>query len=381
MQRVALYCAFVVSVAGLVGACAPSAPPRVPAPAVEPASSGPPAASSTAAAPAAVFTGPSAASEPLNPPVTVRMGVLGIIAEAGAYIAAERGYFAEEGLVPEFIAVDVGARSIPLLATGQLDASGGSFSPGFVQAVQRGVNIKMAAGLSINPPDRSSGAMLVRKALMDEGVVREWSDLRGMRVAMPARGTVGDYAVWRALALGGLTLADIELVELPFPDMIPAFGNGRIDAAHSAEPLTTLAVERGVAAKFRLSGEYLPWSSSALLTYGPTLLDQQPEAGRRWLVAILRGARDYLGAFDRGDRRAEVVEVLTKHTSVKDATLYDRIAISQLEPNGAINLAELAAQAAFWAQEGFLPGPVDVAPLEDSRFRDAALARLGRSSD
>jgi NitT/TauT family transport system substrate-binding protein len=351
----------------LIVACAPSAAP--PTPAAPDAPGG-----STAPVSAAA---PASAPAPLDPPATVRMGVLGITAEAGAYVAADRGYFAEEGIVPEFVAFDVGARAIPALATSQVDASGGSFSPSFINAVQRGVNIKMVAGLSTNLPERAAGGLLVRTALVDGGTVREWADLRGLRFAIPARGTVGDYAAARALALGGLTLADVDLVELPFPDMMPALANANIDVAHSAEPLTTLAVERGVAVKWRHSGEYLPHSSSALLTYGPRLLEEQPEVGQRWLVAMLRGARDYLAAFEHGDRRAEVVDILVRHTSVKDASLHERMTPGYLVPDGAINLADLAGQVAVWSEEGLLQTSVDVAAMEDRRFREAAVARLG----
>ena len=52
-------------------------------------------------------------------PLTVRMGVLGILAESGVYIALERGYFAEEGIAPEFTTIGTGARAVPAMATGQ----------------------------------------------------------------------------------------------------------------------------------------------------------------------------------------------------------------------------------------------------------------------
>src|SRR5262249_4910161 len=240
-----------------LAACASSSAPAAPAASGEPRSGS--ASAPVAAAPApAQAAPPTAQAAPLNPPVTVRMGVLGISAEGGAYIAAERGYFEEEGIIPEFTTVDFGARAIPALATGQVEVLGGGFSPSLLNAVQRGVNLKLVASLQSSQPNRSAGGFLVRKDLIDSGAVRDWSDLRGMRVALPGRGTVGDYSIARGLALGGLTLADVELVELLFPDMIPAFANGNIDGAHSAEPLTTLAADRGVAVRWRTTGEYSP---------------------------------------------------------------------------------------------------------------------------
>src|SRR5262245_6237854 len=82
-----------------LGACAPSAASPAPAAPSEPRSSGASAPVAAAPTPAQAAL-PTTQTAPLNPPVTVRMGVLGISAEGGAFIAAE------EGIVPEFTTVD-----------------------------------------------------------------------------------------------------------------------------------------------------------------------------------------------------------------------------------------------------------------------------------
>jgi len=356
----------------LVAGCAPG--PAAPAGRAQASS----AAGGSAAAPAAPPAAPAgAAGEPSPTPLTVRMGVLGILAESGVYIALERGYFAEEGITPEFTTIDTGARAIPALATGQLDVTGGGFSPSYVNAALRGVGMKIVAGISRNEPDGNSGFTVMRKDLIDSGAVRDWADLKGRTVAVPGRGSVNDYSVARGLEQGGLGIGDVEVVELSYPDAIPALANGNVDAAYLTEPFATLAADRGIAVKWRPTGEYLPGVSPALMSYGPSFLADQPEAGRRWMIAYLRGARDYTAAFRHGERRAEVVAILTRHTTVKDPALYDRMGMSTIDPNGAVNLASLADQAAWYGEQGFLQGSIDVASLIDTRFVDAALARLG----
>jgi NitT/TauT family transport system substrate-binding protein len=306
------------------------------------------------------------------------MGVLGILAESGVYIALERGYFAEEGITPEFTTIDTGARAIPALATGQLDVTGGGFSPSYVNAALRGVGMKIVAGISRNEPDGNSGFTVVRKDLIDSGTVRDWPDLKGYTLAVPGRGSVNDYSLARGLERGGLTIADVQLVELSYPDTIPALANGNIEAAYLTEPFATLAADRDIAVKWRPTGDYLPGVQPALLSYGPNFLAEQAEAGRRFMIAYLRGTRDYTAAFRRGERRAEVVAILTRHTTVKDPALYDRMGMSSIDPNGSVNLASLNDQAAWYAEQGLLQGSIDVASLVDARFADAAIARLGR---
>jgi NitT/TauT family transport system substrate-binding protein len=359
----------------LVGGCAPSGPP----PATErrgeagtSAATAVPAGASASVTVAPVAEPPAAAA-----PVTLRAGVLGVLAEAGIYIALDRGYFTEEGIVPELVTIDTGARGIPALATGQFHMSGGGFSPAFVNAALRGVGIKMVVGLSRNEVDGNSGWTVVRKDLYDRGVIREWPDLRGRTVAVPSRGSVNDYVLERSLQLHGASLADLNLVELSFPDMVPALANQNVDAAYLTEPLATLAADRGISVRWKSTGEDLPGTTPALLSYAPTFVDEHPELARRWMVAYLRGARDYNTAFKRGEGRADVVRILTTHTTVKDPALYDRIGMSTIDPDGTLNVASLADQMAWYGEQGLLQGSIDLNALIDNRWREAAVARLG----
>src|SRR5438045_3858156 len=81
-------------------------------------------------------------------PRVVRIGVLGILAEVGLYVAVEQGFFAREGLSVEFRKDMTGADGFPALATGQIDAMGGAFGPELINAVGRGINTRVVAGLS-----------------------------------------------------------------------------------------------------------------------------------------------------------------------------------------------------------------------------------------
>lgn len=360
----------------LVGVgCAPSAPS--PKPAASAPAAGPAAPPSASNAPAAAASAP-AVTAPVAEPITVKVGVLQILAEAGLYIALERGYFAEAGLAPEFIAFDSGARGLPALAAGQVDVSGGAFSPALWNAAQRGVNVKITASTTVSEPGAASGFLMVRRDLADEGQVRDWADLRGRSIAIPpGRPGGGDYQVARGLTQGGLSIADVDLVELAFPDMVPAHANRTIEASYTTEPLATLAADRGAAVKWRNVGEWLAGSSLSLLTYGPSILEQAPDVGQRFFVAYLRGARDYHTAFRHGIGRPEIVQILTNYTTVKDPALYDRMGMSGVDPDGKVNMPSLLDQAAYYAEQGVMPAGVDLRPLIDERFREAALQQLG----
>src|SRR5437764_1027415 len=49
----------------------------------------------------------------------VKIQVSGTVAEGPLYLATERGYFAEQGIAPQFITFDGAQQAIPALSTGQ----------------------------------------------------------------------------------------------------------------------------------------------------------------------------------------------------------------------------------------------------------------------
>jgi NitT/TauT family transport system substrate-binding protein len=309
----------------------------------------------------------------------VKIGIFGILAEAGLFVAQERGYFAQEGLAVEFMPGMVGADAFPALATGRIDAVGGSFGPGNINAVKRGIRVKLVAGLSSYRPGWDSGFYLVRKELIDQGKVKDWKDLKGLTLAVASgRPNLGDYITLQVLKKGGLTLDDAKIVEVPFTNIITGLKSGGFDAAHTAEPQSTLAVDSGAAVKWHAASEYLPNGMTvAILQFGPTLLDQNPAAGEKLMTAFLRGARDYNDAFKPGGKgRDEIVQYLIKNTQVKNPAIYGRMGMSYIEPNGFLNVPVLNDQAAYFAKAG-ASDPIDVATIADDRFTKAAVAKLG----
>ena len=325
-----------------------------------------------AAAALVVFATNAAAQTP------VKIGVFGITAEAGLYIAAGRGYFKQEGLDVEFLPGMVGAEAFPALATGRIDAVGGSFSPGVINAARRGVRVKLVLGMSSYAKDWNAGHLMVRKALVDEGKMRDWKDLKGLTVSVtPARPNLAEYIVSKALAKGGLTFDDVKVVEIPFTSMVSALRTGGIDVAHVSEPQSTSTADSGAAVKWRNAVEYLPAGFTvAILTFGPSLLDA-PGVGERLLAAYLHGARDYNTAFRPGGTgRAELIRIMIAHTAVKNPEMYERMGYPYLDPDGTLSMPELNDQAAYFAKASGTE-PVDVASLVDDRYRKAAREKIG----
>jgi NitT/TauT family transport system substrate-binding protein len=95
------------------------------------------------------------------------------------------------------------------------------------------------------------------------------------------------------------------------------------------------------------------------------------------MVAYLRGARDYVNAFEYGVDRDAVIEILTRETLLKDPATYQQIKYSWVDPNGLVGQASLEARVDVFRDLGVLTTPVDLGPAVDDRYRQFAVRYLG----
>lgn len=79
---------------------------------------------------------------------------------------------------------------------------------------------------------RDGSAVMVHK----DSKIYRMEDLRGKRIAVPNRYSNQRLLVFRALKQAGMTVKDIELVEMPPPDMPAALYSKAVDAISSGEP-------------------------------------------------------------------------------------------------------------------------------------------------
>lgn len=361
------------AVAGLLlilTACAPTAAPPA----------GPTAAAPTAAPPSLpTAAAPTSAPAAVRPPTTLKIATLRPAADAGIFIALEKGYYQEEGIQLEMAQVDVGAQTIGFLASGQIDVGGGGQSPALVNAVERGINVKGVVDKGSFPPGFGSTALMVRKDLADAGAIRDYPDLRGRTIATPAVGSTAHMMVMKALERGGLTHRDVEHVNIPFPDQLQALANHNIEVGATVEPFVTFGVEQNIAVRWKGADEVYPGQQGALLMYGPKLLEDQPDLGRAFMVAYLRGVRDYNDAIRKGINRAEIFAMLARNLTVKDVALWERMVPTGLNPDGHINVETIREDIERWIDLGMLKPEdrIDPGLLVDEQFVEYALSRLG----
>jgi len=321
----------------------------------------------------------SPAAQPLNPPVTVKLAYVQLVGEAGVFVAMDRGYFAEEGIEVELVKILTPVERAAALSSGEAHFGSAGLDVAVFNAALRDIPIKVVDGEAVTRPDERAVAITVRKDLMDSGRYRGVADLKGMNIAVSSSPSIGQHMVERALVKASLAANDVDFTVIPFPDMLPALANRAIDAAYQVEPLLTLSEEQGLSQRVVLLAEIYPGSVSAVLTISPVFAREQPEAARRWFTAYLRGQRDYWRAVWKNEgSKDDIVEIITKYTTLKDRALVTRMALHGVGPNGGLNDQYFDDMQDYFVQAGALRQKVDVSRIVDRSYLDYALQRLGR---
>jgi NitT/TauT family transport system substrate-binding protein len=237
-------------------------------------------------------TSPAPSTQQVTPTsvmTTVRVAYQPTASNGPLYIAIDEGYYAEQGIDVEFVRTASSTAALPLLLHEDVAVSTGPMRVGLLNAVIQGGHIRIVADKgTVTPGSCVAYGIMVRKDLFEKGFVRNVSDLKGRKIASHD----SDYDLFNALALGNLSRDDVENLDMEFMMIGPAFANGGIDAALVTEPYITQIRNIGTAVVLAPGQDFLPgWPLP--LYYGPSIMDKDPELGRRFMVAYLKGVKQY----------------------------------------------------------------------------------------
>jgi NitT/TauT family transport system substrate-binding protein len=369
----------------LAGCQAPAASPSAAKPpAAGSSGSAPPTAAGASGGPAAATTAPAAkpAAPPSGTPDQVRMSDARVLATAPVYVALEKGYFREQNIELTLESSAGAADVVPFLATGDLDIALGATTVGLFNAYDRGADIKIIAPAGIMTLEDSPLPLVVRKDLVDSGQVRGPADLRGRKVAMNTRGASPEYILSKIMEGVGLTVHDLDLVTVPFPDMPAALSNGSIDAAVAAEPAATRAVSLGVGVK--LVKEVVPGRMTTAIIASGKMLRERPEVVQRLLLAYMKGIREIqppaIGTYDPEKfYRPDILAIFEKYTGTPEAVLRSQVPYT-FDVDLVIQGDSLMDQQAVHMRNGTLTlaQPIPLERLVDDSFARYAQQTMGR---
>ncbi|TRW47471.1 ABC transporter substrate-binding protein [Georgenia yuyongxinii] len=296
---------------------------------------------------AATSAGPTATEEAEVLPITI--GTLPIVATSALWYGVDQGIFEEHGLD---VTIDTGVGSETMVAATlahEVDFVTLN-SVSLMVALDAGVPLQVAGGFSQawEDGDEDISAVLAKP---DSGITGA-ADLAGRTVAVNTLSSAGTLTINEAVRAAGGDPAEIDFVEIRYPDMLRALEAGDVDAIWEVEPFITIAQGNGAQVVSWNFAESAPGLSTQLMV---TAADQDPEVLERFTAALTE-VLDAAGKDEAGLREI-LVEKLEMDPALAERVRMDRFAT-------AINLEALSTLAGLAHDEGLVSKPVDMSLFE-----------------
>jgi NitT/TauT family transport system substrate-binding protein len=317
-------------------------------------------------------------AQPVNPPVKLLVAHQGFSTDGPIHIAQERGYFREQGLDVELMRFNSTGEQIAALGTGQLAVGVGGVNAALFNAVAGDVPIKIVADKFHARPDYTGLGFMVRQDLLDSGKVRSPKDLKGLKIARGQRATANETELVLLLREGGLTLNDVITHDIPYSDIAPALANKSIDAAYAVPPFSHIVESRNFGRMWRPSGTIVPNHQVAVILYSPHFAEKQQAAARGWMIAYVKGVRDFIKAFEKGNPPEDVVASMIKHGGVKDPAVVRKAPLTPVNPDGFPYIDTMKIDLKYFVEAGFVKNPPALDRVVDRSFADYAVSKLGK---
>ena len=231
----------------------------------------------------------------------------------------------------------------------------------------------------LDPNACSSSTFVVRKELLDNGTLNDLKNIKGMKVALtPA--SPPEYALDVLLKDTGLTSKDVEILNIPLPARLEGMENGSVDIAAVSDPWTVRIVNAGYGVVWNPWEKLLPNFQFSVNMYGPNFLEKNPEFGKKYMIAYLKGVRQYnQGKTDRN------VEIIAKYTEMKPEEVKQSCWMS-MRSDGMIDLDGLSGFQEWAIAKGSAGEPGAAREIVGSELRSICqrgfkISFTGRYSD
>ena len=163
---------------------------------------------------------------------------------------------------------------------------------------------------------RSGAVIMVRT----DSAYQSFGQLKGKRIAIPSRFAVDFLFLRKMLARENMKPSDVEIVEMPPPDMPAALYANAVDAYCTGEPFGAAAQRAGYARPLRMTRDEWRNYICCVLTVSEELIHDSPEMVQD-LVNHVMGAGHWLDQ-QQANRDKAVAIAAQKTSSIKIQTFW-----------------------------------------------------------
>jgi len=140
-------------------------------------------------------------------------------------------------------------------------------APQVMDLADKGIPVKI-----VSLGHRSGAVIMVRT----DSTIQRFRDLMGKRVAIPSRFAVDFLFLRRMLAQENMKVDELEIIEMPPPDMPAALYANAVDAYCTGEPFGASAQSAGFARPLRMTRDEWPKYICCVLTVREELIAENP---------------------------------------------------------------------------------------------------------
>lgn len=222
----------------------------------------------------------------------IRVAYLSTGSSLPLFATAEK-YAEEVGINLEMVQVGSGNESITGVSTGQYDVGFAGIGSAAYNAFDEGLPVTYVAPMHAGYIEDYFIISSQYAASSEEAaaLAEDMSGLAGESFAANAPGVVTEALLGFALERVGLSMDEISLEHIPFPDQVVALANGGIAGGILSEPFPTQAEENG-------SG-YRPWDTPdeepmpfTGILYNTDWADENPQLAEDFMAAYAMTAED-----------------------------------------------------------------------------------------
>ena len=307
--------------------------------------------------------------------VTVKVGMARSLASLGTYIGMEKGYFKEVGINVEIIDLDSSADAMAILAQGSMQMIEGGISAGFFNALDRNLPIVIAADRTSSPIGHK---ILVRSDLKDK--IKSIKDLKGTITTTNGAGSISLYETGKVLESAGLSIKDVEVKVMPFPQLVVAFKNRAIDSALTITPWSHSLPEAGDAFELLDTDDVIkpfPIQIAGVLVNTDWAKDNK-EVAKKYFVAYQRAVRDFCQAYHMDPQaREEAVQIATRTGVERRPEFLNKFPWAGRDVTGNVNKASLLDSQKWFRENGFTKANLPIERIATTEYIDYANQQLG----
>ena len=208
---------------------------------------------------------------------------------AGLYIAQQQGYFAAAGLHVKIVPIVSAEVAVSGQLSGAYDVTLGNYVSYIEADAEQNADLRIVAEGSLMQPGNQEIATLPGSR------ISTITGLRKATLAVNVLNNVGTILIGSALKEYGLSVSDVKLKAVPFPQMIAELQDHRIDAAWLPEPFLSSA-EQQIGAVGIYDLDQGGTTSFPIIGYAVT---------RTWEEKYPRTAAAFLRALEQGQALAD----------------------------------------------------------------------------